>query len=146
MEKGQGLSETLEVAGQEIAKLFEAADRDLSDCQLKGLSADWRLSIAYNAALQEAAVALAACGYRAVGEGHHYYVIQSLSVTIGADSLLVAQLDKFRKKRNISQYEKAGAVSDMEAEEAIALAKQLRKRVEKWLKDNLTLSPQGRGS
>lgn len=121
---------------QEIAKLFEASDRDLADCQLTGLSADWRLSIAYNAALQAAAAALAARGYRAVGEAHHYRVIQSLSTTIGADALLIAQLDKFRKKRNISHYEKAGAVSEIEAEEAIMLARELRKKVEEWLNEN----------
>lgn len=121
---------------QEIAKLFEAADRDLADCQVSGLSDDWRLSIAYNAALQSATAALAARGYRAAGEGHHHHVIQSLSSTCGADALLIAQLDKFRKKRNLSHYEKAGVVSGMEAEEAIALAKELRKRVEEWLKEN----------
>jgi len=45
--------------------LFGVADRDLRDCQVRGLSADWRLNIAYNAALQIATVALAAAGYRA---------------------------------------------------------------------------------
>ncbi len=50
---------------REIADLFGVADRDLRDCQVRGLSADWRLNIAYNAALQIATVALAAAGYRA---------------------------------------------------------------------------------
>ena len=36
---------------QEIGDLLAAADRDLSDCRAVGLSADWRLSIAHNAAL-----------------------------------------------------------------------------------------------
>lgn len=35
---------------QEIADLLGIADRDLADCRAKGLSADWRLNIAYNAA------------------------------------------------------------------------------------------------
>jgi len=43
-------------------------------------------------------------------------------------------LDKFREKRNISDYEKAGLVTEQEAEEMIALAKQLRDDVEQWLR------------
>ena len=35
---------------QEIANLMGVADRDLRDCQAKGLSDDGRLAIAYNAA------------------------------------------------------------------------------------------------
>ena len=67
---------------QEIADLLAVADRDLNDCKASGLSADWRLNIAYNAALQAATAALAACGYRAVREAHHYRVSQSLVYTI----------------------------------------------------------------
>jgi hypothetical protein len=51
-------------------------------------------------------------GYRASREAHHYRVIQSLRFTIGADTRLVAQLDAFRKKRNISDYERSGLISE----------------------------------
>lgn len=53
---------------QEIADLLGVADRDLRDGAVRGLSEDWRLAIAYNAALQCATTALAACGYRASRE------------------------------------------------------------------------------
>lgn len=112
------------------------ADRDLRDCQVQGLSPDWHLNIAYNAALQSATAALAACGYRVSREAHHYRVIQSLHLTIGADKELVHQLDQFRKKRNISDYERAGLVSEQEGEEMEALARRLRKKVEEWLRAN----------
>ena len=36
---------------QEMADLLAVADRDLRDCMASGLSADWRLNIAYNSAL-----------------------------------------------------------------------------------------------
>lgn len=94
------------------------------------------MSIAYNAALQTATAALAAAGYRATRDSHHYRVIQSLAFTIGADKGLVAQFDQFRKKRNIGGYERAGLVSDQEADAMLALARQLRTDVEKWLRDN----------
>ena len=96
----------------EIAELLEIVTRDLADCRVQGLSADWRLNIAYNAALQAATAALAACGYRASRDAHHYRVIHSLALTIGADPSLVRKFDVFRKKRNISGYDRSGMVSD----------------------------------
>ena len=83
---------------QEISDLLNVADRDLSDCESPGLSPDWQLSIAYNAALQTATAALAACGYRASRDAHHFRVIQSLAHTIEAESSLINQFDKFSKK------------------------------------------------
>ena len=117
----------------EIGELLAIADRDLADCRVQGLSPEWRLNIAYNAALQASTAALAACGYRASREAHHYRVIQSLALTIGADAGLVRQFDLFRKKRNIGGYERAGTVSDQEANEMIALAEQIRQKVRDWL-------------
>jgi len=121
---------------QEISDLMSMADRDLAQCQTPTLSPDWQLNIAYNAALQVATAALAAAGYRAAREAHHYRVIQSLAYTIKADGSLIAQLDKFRKKRNIGSYERAGAISEQEVKEIVALAKSLRDEVIAWLKKN----------
>jgi hypothetical protein len=121
---------------KEIADLFGMADRDLTQCQTPHLSSDWQLSIAYNAASQVAIAALAAAGYRASREAHHYRVIQSLAHTIKADAKLATQLDKFRKKRNISAYEQAGAIFKQEAKEMFALAKKLRNEAEKWIRSN----------
>lgn len=45
---------------EEIRSLLDLADRDLLNCQVKGLDADWRFAIAYNSALQAANAALAA--------------------------------------------------------------------------------------
>jgi uncharacterized protein (UPF0332 family) len=121
-------------SAREITNLLHICDRDLEKVRIIELGPDWRLSIAHNAALQAAAAALAAAGYRARKEGQHYRVIQSLAFTIKADTTLIKQLDKFRQKRNISDYERAGLVTEQEAEEMIALAKQLRDDVEQWLR------------
>ncbi len=118
---------------EEIANLLNVTRRDLIDCQASSLSADWRMAIAYNAALQAATAALAACGYRASRDSHHYRVIQSLAYTIGADKKLIAQFDQFRKKRNIGGYEQAGLVSDKEAGEMINLAKHLQELTQRWI-------------
>jgi hypothetical protein len=119
---------------QEIADLFAVVERDLADSAAEELSSDWKLSIAYNAALQAATAALAANGYRAARDQHHYRVIQSLRFTIGAASALVSRLDAFRKKRNIGGYERAGLISDGEAQEMQDLARDVRDAVLEWLK------------
>jgi uncharacterized protein (UPF0332 family) len=119
---------------QEIEDLFRIVDRDLKDCEVVDLSADWRLNIAYNAALQCAKAALATAGYRPTRESHHYRLIHSLAYTIQADDKLLIQFDMFRKKRNISDYMRAGEISDIEVNEMIALARRLRPRVAEWIK------------
>jgi hypothetical protein len=121
---------------QEIAELLAVADRDLADCRAEGLSANWRLNIAYNAALQATTAALAAAGYRPGREAHHYRTIKSLAFTIRADAATVRTFDVFRKKRNVGTYERIGTVSDHEAREMEALANRLRGQVETWLRKN----------
>jgi hypothetical protein len=123
-----------ETSRSEISELFGIADRDLKDCQTEGLSADWKLNIAYNGALQLATAALAASGYRATREAHHYRVIQSLSLTISADRLLIIRFDAFRKKRNITDYDRAGTASEQEAEEMFALAEEIYDLIKAWFK------------
>jgi hypothetical protein len=120
----------------EIGDLLVIIERDLADSDLDALSPDWRLNIAYNAALQAATAALAACGYRAARESHHYRVIQSLAYTIGAPGSLIARLDLFRKKRNLGGYERAGTISEQEAQEMIALAREIALNVRRWLADH----------
>lgn len=118
---------------EEIASLLAIVERDLGNAAIADLSPDWKLNIAYNAALQAATAALAASGYRAAREQHHYRTIQSLAHTLGWKAARVSQIDRFRKKRNIGGYEAAGLVSDREALEMLQLAAELRDEVVAWL-------------
>jgi hypothetical protein len=119
----------------EIADLLGVIDRDLADCQSPGLSPDWRLAIAYNAALHAALAGLASEGYCVARESHHFRAIHSLSLTLGCGNATVIQLDAFRKKRNISDYERAGSISDAEAAEMLKLAKDLQVDLCQWLEE-----------
>jgi len=125
-----------EPSAEEIGDLLALTARDLDDCKVEALSADWRFGIAYNAALQAATAALAAAGYRASREAHHYRVIQSLTFTVGLPSNQIRQLDRFRKKRNMGGYERAGVVSDQEVAEMVQLAEELARAVREWLEDH----------
>jgi len=122
---------------QEIAGLLAIVERDLHDSVADDLSPDWRLNIAYNAALQSAKAALAASGYRAAKAGNvHYHTLQSLTLTIGLDAHTLARLDAFRKRRNNSEYDTAGMTSDSEADEMRKLARSISERVRTWLKEH----------
>src|SRR5208283_79183 len=121
-------------SSEEIKNLFGLVDRDLRECQAKGLGADWSFAIAYNAGLQAATAALAAAGYRASRDSHHYRVIQSLSLTLGKSAAFIRSFDAFRKKRNVSNYDIGGGVSDRELQEMTAIAESLHQEVESWIR------------
>ncbi|MBN1189062.1 MAG: hypothetical protein JXA46_04855 [Dehalococcoidales bacterium] len=123
------------VSPGQIAELLHISDRDLEKVKIKELGPDWRLSIAHNAALQAAAAALAAAGYRARSQGQHYIILQSLAFTLNLSPAVIKRLDKFRQKRNLSDYERAGAVTEHESQEMVSLAKKLRADVEQWLRN-----------
>jgi|ERR1700739_4574827 len=80
---------------QEIGNLLGIVARDLKDSEAKDVSDDWRFAIAYNAALQAATAALAAAGYRASRESHHYRVIHSLELTVRKDAKFIRAFDAF---------------------------------------------------
>ncbi len=132
----QGLLVKHKPDSNEIRELLGIVQRDLTQSNLPGLDCDWQLAIAYNAALQLAVIALAASGYRTKGEGHHFRAIQSLAYTVNLSFNLLDKLDGFRKMRNMSDYERAGMVSDQAAEEMLYLARQLQKIVIAWLQTN----------
>lgn len=122
-------------SASEIRDLLDVVRRDLGDSEADPLSADWRMNIAYNAALQAATAALAAAGYRAGRDQHHYRVIQSLRETIGALPEDVVTFDAFRKKRNVAGYERIGLVSDADARAMRLLAVRLDRAVRTWLRE-----------
>lgn len=121
-------------SGNEVRDLLAVVERDLADSDAEGLSPDWRMNIAYNAALRAATAALAAAGYRASRDQHHYRVIQSLRETLRIDVQIANTFDAFRRKRNVANYERIGLVSDADADAMRALAVRLRNDVVARLK------------
>jgi len=59
-----------------------------------------------------------------------------MNIAYNAGAELVTLFDQFRKKRNISGYDCAGMISDLEANEMRNLAIHLREKVIKWLQEN----------
>jgi hypothetical protein len=111
-------------------------DRDLAASKTPGLHNDWSFNIAYNAALQLATAALAASGYEAERANHHYRVIDSLSLTLGTDAETIKKFNIFRKKRNISDYERADSVPEQDVKEMRLLAGKLKEDFDAWIENN----------
>lgn len=120
----------------ELAGLLALADRNLADAGIAALSAEGRFNCAYGAALTAATIALHAAGYRTNSNlpGHHTVTLHSLEYTLGADAALINTLDAYRRKRNKISYDAPVAVAVKEAEDLAALARQLRRDVEQWLR------------
>ena len=79
---------------------------------------------------------MAAAGYEAERANHHYRVIHSLEFTLGVEATLIRKFDVFRKKRNVTDYERADTLSETEAEEMRQLAETLRSNVDAWVRKN----------
>ena len=123
-----------EATREEVADLLAVVDRDLEDAAIARLSTDWRLGIAYNAALQLATLALAVEGYRPGRERAHERAILSLRYTVGTPTKVIDLLDAVRRKRNQINYERAGTTSSTEARELHQIVTELRGEVVQWLK------------
>jgi hypothetical protein len=101
------------------------------------ISDDRRFEAAFSAARTAASIALRASGYRRVAQaGHHAKTIESLELTIKADSKMIQKLRIFSKKRNVTSYDSAGNVSKQELELVMKTAAERHSQVVAWLEKN----------
>lgn len=123
---------------QEARGILELVERDLTDASRAEISKDWRFNIAYNAGLQLSTLVLYAAGYRnGRGESKHYRIIQALPLVMGQRfSATRDYLDNCRRKRNVSEYDTAGTISQKEAEDLLQTVTGFKVEVETWLRSN----------
>ena len=117
-----------------IVRLLAAAERNLADAKLAGLSAENRFDTSYKAIMQCAMAALQANGYRTLTSqpGHHQTALQALPLTIGLPSQRMILLDALRKQRNLADYQ-GDTVPEQTAAECFDQAQQLLAEVKVWL-------------
>jgi hypothetical protein len=119
---------------QEIRELVAMVDRDLADAQ-GDISNDWRFGIAYNAALKLCTILLHASGYRPEKTLQHYRTITALPLILGEQHQAdVDYLDACRMKRNTVEYDRVGGATEADVDELVKFAKDLRKEVLDWLR------------
>ncbi|EEE02612.1 DNA-binding protein [Burkholderia multivorans] len=129
--------EAIEPDRAQVMRLLAAAERNLTDARLAGLSNENRFDAAYKAIMQLAMLALHANGFRPLTSrpGHHQTAIQTLSQTIGLPVGRMIVLDALRKQRNLSDY--SGDVVPMSAvDERFDSAAALMADVKAWLVTN----------
>ena len=90
----------------ETQRLLTAAQRNLRDARVAGISDETRFDLGYKAIMQCAMLGLMASGYRPATSvpGHHQTMIQCLPLTLGIAQEDWLVLDALRKKRNINDY------------------------------------------
>lgn len=117
-----------------IAKLLQAARRNLTDAGVEQVSADNRFDAAYKCIMQCAMLGLWANGYRTSTSkpGHHQTAIQSLGLTMAVPQPHIIVLDALRRQRNVSDYE-GDPVSIATLQACIGQAAGLLSHAEQWL-------------
>jgi hypothetical protein len=133
----QGRVEPHATSKAELDDLRAAIERNLNDAAIEALSADNRFSIAYQAALLSAKMAVSCAGFRVKGAGSHQATFEGLKLALGRSIFNTANyLDRCRRKRNELVYDAEGLVSAADARELLRRASALRKTVEQWIADH----------
>lgn len=122
---------------EEISDLFKLIERDLKDASIGALSEDRRFSIAYNAILQCGTAIMHCLGYRTKGEAHHYTTFEFLREALGPKyEELIDYFDACRSKRNRTDYDAAGGISESEVVELLKEAKKFYEFTMDWIYRN----------
>jgi hypothetical protein len=118
----------------ELDNLRSIVTRSLSDVAAAGLSADSRFIMAYDAARTLSLMIVRAAGYRPRSVGGHYNTFVALEAADPAFAALSAYFDGCRIKRNASEYDFAGGVSDTDADGLLATVRQFAIDAKAWIK------------
>jgi uncharacterized protein (UPF0332 family) len=133
----QGQLRPHKTSNKELENLFSIARRDIKDAKVKDLSLDRRFACAYNAVLQLATILLYCRGYRPERTAHHFTVFQAMKIIMGKKYHELANyFDSCRSKRNITDYDYSGIISESEVKELIEEAERFLKVVVDLVKDN----------
>lgn len=118
----------------EIADLFRIVSRDIKDSKIKELSTDRRFATAYNGALQLCTIVLVLSGYRPKAKnGHHFITISAIPELLGnSQKARSIYFNACRTKRNITDYDREGEISDAELNELLDEVSAFESEIKKW--------------
>jgi hypothetical protein len=122
---------------EEVKRLLAAANRNLADCAVAGLSDETRFDAAYKAIMQCAMVGLMVNGYRpsTTTPGHHQTMVQTLGLTLGVGKEVWIVLDSLRKKRNLNDYS-GDLIEPAAVRSCISHAQSLLTHTHQWLSEH----------
>ena len=117
----------------ELDNLRSIVARSLKDVDAKGLSADARFIMAYDAARTLSLIVVRASGYRPRSVGAHYNTFLALEAADPSFAVMSAYFDGCRMKRNASEYEAAGRISDTDLDGLLKAVRQFSIRADAWM-------------
>lgn len=117
----------------ELDNLRSIVDRSMTDVNALGLSADARFIMAYDAARTLSLLIVRASGYRPRSVGGHYNTFLALEAADQAFAAQSAYFDACRMKRNTSEYDYAGGVSETDADGLLQTVRQFAVEAEDWI-------------
>jgi uncharacterized protein (UPF0332 family) len=121
---------------KKVVDALNIAKRDVRVARsMLGENNDWAFSSAYNALLQALRALMFSKGYRPSGRNQHLSVVRFAELYLSKDEVII--LDRMRRKRHISLYDTAGAISEREATNAVERAEKLVPEIEQMLNDVL---------
>lgn len=126
-----GWLQSSQVGLPEIQQLLAVVEREMNDAAVEALSTEGRFAHAYSAALQLCAIPLRASGYQVPkGASLHKRTIDSLRYTLGESHGETADcLERYSRARGRAVYEQTGILTRADAEDLLAIARQLRDEV-----------------
>lgn len=121
---------------EELARFLRLAERDIREASEKCHEIDWQFTIAYNAILQLASIALRASGFRATTKvGHHWVTLAILPELLGDNFENTANyFNECRAKRNTIEYCDTNTISQKDVEKILHEVKVFQKKILTWLK------------
>ena len=129
----EGHIKKLPVNRRKIEDSLNLAKRDVKVAKdVLNQDCDWAFSIAYNAMLQAIRALMFSKGYRPSGRNQHVSVVRFAEFFLGEEDVII--LDRMRRKRHAAVYDTAGMISKREAENAVARAEKLVKKIEEMLR------------
>ena len=121
-------------AKSEMDDLRSIVVRSFADLKPSVLSTDLRFVVAYDAARTLSLMIVRAEGYRPRTVGGHFNTFQALQAADPAFVPLAVYFDSCRLKRNQSEYDFAGGVTDTETVHLIQTAERFAIDAEVWIK------------
>ena len=109
----------------DVERLLEKMEHDLATAEdIRERAPDWALKIAHQAVLDACTALMAAHGYRARVNGHHYVAIRFAQLALPEHTALLDRAEMLRRRRHEVIYG-VYVVSEEEVEGALDLARQL---------------------
>jgi hypothetical protein len=121
---------------QEIDNLRSIVTRCTADMAVAGLSDEQRFLIAYDAARTLSLIIVRASGYRPKKLGGHYNTFMALKAVGPGFASAGDYFDLCRLKRNDSEYDFAGGISETDADNLVSEVQKFQKAIEAWLQSH----------